>query len=142
MASSQIAPPLSLNSRHASSEIPELLVAVLSQITENQAARAPASNGARPRVAQDKAVSSRRLIVFNRSAHVAAIAEKEHEQLYPQTGWVEHNAEEIWQHLGNFGCSNGISEQRRRAAISMCVVRDMGRQTGHLGCESVSRCNC
>ena len=66
MASSQIAPPLSLNSRHASSEIPELLVAVLSQITENQAARAPACNGARPRVAQDKVVSSVRLIVFNR----------------------------------------------------------------------------
>ena len=87
MASSEIAPPLSLNSRHASPEIPELLVAVLSQIAENPAARAPATNGARPRVAQDKVVSSIRFIVFNRSAHVAAIAQKEHEQSYPQTGW-------------------------------------------------------
>jgi len=78
-------------------------------------------------------VSSIRFIVFNRSAHIAAIAQKEHEQIYPQTGWVEHNAEEIWQHLGNFGCSSGIAGLTQRPAISMCGVRDMGRQTGHLG---------
>ena len=67
-------------------------------------------SGEQPRVAQDKLVSSTLFIVFNRSAHVAAIAQKEHEQIYPQPGWVEHNAEEIWQHLGNWGCSSGLSQ--------------------------------
>jgi glycerol kinase len=45
----------------------------------------------------DQGTTSTRFIVFDRSAHVVAIAQKEHEQLYPQPGWVEHNAEEIWQ---------------------------------------------
>jgi glycerol kinase len=35
--------------------------------------------------------------VFDRSGCVVAIARKEHEQIYPKPGWVEHNAEEIWQ---------------------------------------------
>lgn len=46
----------------------------------------------------DQGTTSTRFIVFDRSAHVVAIAQKEHEQIYPQPGWVEHNAEEIWQH--------------------------------------------
>lgn len=46
----------------------------------------------------DQGTTSTRFIVFDRSAHVAAIAQKEHEQIYPQPGWVEHNPEEIWQH--------------------------------------------
>jgi glycerol kinase len=36
--------------------------------------------------------------VFDRSGRVKAVAQKEHEQIYPKPGWVEHNAEEIWQH--------------------------------------------
>jgi hypothetical protein len=80
-------------------------------------------NGEGPRVAQDKLVSSTHFIVFNRSAHVAAIAQKEHEQIYPQPGWVEQNAEEIWQHLGNLGCPSGIAELTRRDAMPFrCAV--------------------
>jgi glycerol kinase len=46
----------------------------------------------------DQGTTSTRFIVFDRSGHVAAVAQKEHEQIYPQPGWVEHNPEEIWQH--------------------------------------------
>jgi len=35
--------------------------------------------------------------VFDRSGRVTSIAQKEHEQIYPDPGWVEHNPEEIWQ---------------------------------------------
>jgi glycerol kinase len=45
----------------------------------------------------DQGTTSTRFIVFDRSGHVAAVAQKEHEQIYPQPGWVEHNPEEIWQ---------------------------------------------
>lgn len=45
----------------------------------------------------DQGTTSTRFIVFNRSGSVIAIAQKEHEQIYPNPGWVEHNAEEIWQ---------------------------------------------
>ena len=46
----------------------------------------------------DQGTTSTRFIVFDRSGQVAAVAQKEHEQIYPQPGWVEHNPEEIWQH--------------------------------------------
>src|SRR5258708_915245 len=34
-------------------------------------------------------------MVFDKDARVVAIAQKEHEQIFPAPGWVEHNAEEI-----------------------------------------------
>ena len=44
----------------------------------------------------DQGTTSTRFIVFNRSGQIVATAQKEHEQIYPQPGWVEHNPEEIW----------------------------------------------
>jgi glycerol kinase len=44
----------------------------------------------------DQGTTSTRFIVFDRSGGVAGIAQKEHEQIYPNPGWVEHNPEEIW----------------------------------------------
>lgn len=45
----------------------------------------------------DQGTTSTRFIVFDRSGGVISAAQKEHEQIYPRPGWVEHNAEEIWQ---------------------------------------------
>jgi len=45
----------------------------------------------------DQGTTSTRFIVFDRAGRVVAIAQKEHEQIYPRPGWVEHNPEEIWQ---------------------------------------------
>jgi len=45
----------------------------------------------------DQGTTSTRFIVFDRSGRVVAMAQNEHEQIYPQPGWVEHNPEEIWQ---------------------------------------------
>jgi glycerol kinase len=45
----------------------------------------------------DQGTTSTRFIVFDRSGRVKAVAQKEHEQIYPKPGWVEHNAQEIWQ---------------------------------------------
>src|SRR5450631_1397981 len=44
----------------------------------------------------DQGTTSTRFIVFRRSGQVVATAQKEHEQIYPQPGWVEHNPQEIW----------------------------------------------
>lgn len=46
----------------------------------------------------DQGTTSTRFIVFDRTGNVVSVAQKEHEQIYPKPGWVEHNAEEIWQH--------------------------------------------
>ena len=45
----------------------------------------------------DQGTTSTRFIVFDSSGNVVAIAQKEHQQIYPQPGWVEHNPEEIWE---------------------------------------------
>jgi glycerol kinase len=35
-------------------------------------------------------------MIFDHSGHVVSVAQKEHEQIYPKPGWVEHDATEIW----------------------------------------------
>ena len=44
----------------------------------------------------DQGTSSSRLILFDRKGQVAGLGQKEHEQKYPQPGWVEHDPLEIW----------------------------------------------
>jgi glycerol kinase len=44
----------------------------------------------------DQGTTSTRFIVFDRSGRISAVAQKEHEQIYPKPGWVEHDPEEIW----------------------------------------------
>ncbi|HVG92762.1 MAG TPA: glycerol kinase GlpK, partial [Alphaproteobacteria bacterium] len=45
----------------------------------------------------DQGTTSTRFIVFDAEGKTVACAQKEHGQIYPQPGWVEHDAEEIWQ---------------------------------------------
>ena len=45
----------------------------------------------------DQGTTSTRFIVFDQSGGIVTTAQKEHQQIYPQPGWVEHDAEEIWQ---------------------------------------------
>ena len=47
-------------------------------------------------LALDQGTSSCRSIVFNPSGQTVAMAQKELTQIYPQPGWVEHDALEIW----------------------------------------------
>lgn len=47
-------------------------------------------------LALDQGTTSSRAIVFNKSGNIVALAQKEFTQYYPQPGWVEHNAKEIW----------------------------------------------
>jgi len=44
----------------------------------------------------DQGTTSTRCMIFNHSGQVISLAQKEHEQIYPQPGWVEHNPLEIW----------------------------------------------
>ncbi|MGF7216903.1 glycerol kinase [Spirosoma lacussanchae] len=44
----------------------------------------------------DQGTTSTRCIVFDRQGQIVSLAQKEHKQIYPQPGWVEHNPEEIW----------------------------------------------
>ena len=48
-------------------------------------------------LALDQGTSSSRAIVFDAQGHIKAMAQRELTQHYPQPGWVEHDAMEIWQ---------------------------------------------
>jgi glycerol kinase len=47
-------------------------------------------------LALDQGTSSSRAIVFHRSGRIKAQAQREFRQIFPQPGWVEHDADEIW----------------------------------------------
>jgi glycerol kinase len=46
--------------------------------------------------ALDQGTTSTRCMIFDHSGRVVAVDQKEHEQIFPKAGWVEHNAEEVW----------------------------------------------
>ena len=46
--------------------------------------------------ALDQGTTSTRFIIFDHSGRIVCYDQKEHEQIYPQPGWVEHNPLEIW----------------------------------------------
>lgn len=43
----------------------------------------------------DQGTTSTRFIVFDKGGRIVSVAQKEHEQIFPQPGWVEHRPEEI-----------------------------------------------
>lgn len=44
----------------------------------------------------DQGTTSSRAIVFDKAGNIVATAQKEFTQIFPQPGWVEHDANEIW----------------------------------------------
>lgn len=44
----------------------------------------------------DQGTTSTRFIVFDRAGSIVSLARREHEQIFPRPGWVEHDPDEIW----------------------------------------------
>ncbi len=47
--------------------------------------------------AVDQGTTSTRFMIFDHAGRVVGVDQKEHEQIYPKPGWVEHNPLEIWE---------------------------------------------
>jgi glycerol kinase len=47
-------------------------------------------------IAIDSGTTSSRAMIFDHSGRVVSVSQKEHEQIYPKPGWVEHDPKEIW----------------------------------------------
>jgi len=60
----------------------------------------------------DQGTTSTRFIVFDKVGRIVGVAQKEHEQIFPQPGWVEHRPEEILQRTQEV-----ISEALAQSAI-------------------------
>ena len=50
-------------------------------------------------LAIDQGTTSSRAILFNHDGGIVAVDQKEHEQIFPRAGWVEHDANEIWDNI-------------------------------------------
>jgi glycerol kinase len=44
----------------------------------------------------DQGTTSTRCMIFDHGGQVVSVAQKEHEQIYPRPGWVEHDVTEVW----------------------------------------------
>ena len=64
-------------------------------------------------IALDQGTTSSRAMVFDHGGQVVAVSQKEHEQIYPKPGWVEHDAKEIWAR-----CQEVIDEAVEKAGAS------------------------
>jgi glycerol kinase len=81
--------------------------------------------------AVDQGTTSTRFMVFDRAGRIVASAQKEHEQIYPEPGWVEHRPLDIWhrtQEVIDEACSSsglgpadiasiGITNQRETTIV-------------------------
>lgn len=47
----------------------------------------------------DQGTTSSRCIVFDHDGRIVSVEQKEHEQIFPKPGWVEHRALEIWENV-------------------------------------------
>ncbi|HET8922867.1 MAG TPA: glycerol kinase GlpK [Candidatus Acidoferrum sp.] len=63
----------------------------------------------------DQGTTSTRFMVFDKSGRVVAAAQKEHEQIYPKPGWVEHDALEILRRTEEV-VANAMSQRGLRAS--------------------------
>lgn len=69
----------------------------------------------------DQGTTSTRFIVFDRAGRTVAVSQKEHEQIYPQPGWVEHNPEEICQNTRGV-----ITDAMTKAALQPADLAAIG----------------
>src|SRR5215207_7450471 len=77
----------------------------------------------------DQGTTSTRFMVFDHGGQVVSVDQKEHEQIYPKPGWVEHDPLEIWQRtqevvkagLGKIQLSDlaavGVTNQRETTVV-------------------------
>jgi glycerol kinase len=85
----------------------------------------------------DQGTTSTRFIVFDRAGRIVSVAQKEHEQIYPKPGWVEHDPEEIWrrtQEVIGDAMEQRVFRPRDLAAIGITNQRETtvlwNRKTG------------
>src|SRR5689334_2050080 len=71
--------------------------------------------------ALDQGTTSTRFMVFDRSGAVVSAAQREHRQIYPKPGWVEHDPEEIWHR-----CNEVIAEALAKKGLKATSLAAVG----------------
>src|SRR5579875_2298964 len=77
--------------------------------------------------ALDQGTTSTRCMIFDRAGNVMGVSQREHEQIYPRPGWVEHDPEEIWRaslFVMEQACSMGRIAPSEIAAVGITNQRE------------------
>ncbi|MFI9240170.1 glycerol kinase GlpK [Streptomyces cinnamoneus] len=69
----------------------------------------------------DQGTTSSRCIVFDRDGRIVSVDQKEHEQIFPKPGWVEHDAVEIWTNVQEV-----VAGAVEKAGITAADVKAIG----------------
>src|SRR6266540_3624493 len=75
----------------------------------------------------DQGTTSTRFMVFDHSGKVVCFDQKEHEQIYPKPGWVEHRPDEIWERTQTVikgGLAKGNIDPKDIAAVGVTNQRE------------------
>src|SRR5580658_2170224 len=72
-------------------------------------------------LAIDQGTTSSRAIIFDKSGSIHAAAQREFTQFYPQPGWVEHDANEIWSTQAGV-----VAEALARASVHASDIAALG----------------
>ena len=78
-------------------------------------------------LAIDQGTTSSRAIVFDHSGSIVSTGQKEHEQIFPRAGWVEHNPTEIWDNVREvvgLALTRGNLTHRDLAAVGITNQRE------------------
>lgn len=89
-------------------------------------------------VAIDQGTTSSRVMIFDEVGGIVSSAQKEHRQIFPQPGWVEHDATEIWRNVSELiGQALGKARITRHDIASIGITNQREtlvvweRATGH-----------
>ncbi|MGO4958407.1 glycerol kinase GlpK [Luteococcus sp. Sow4_B9] len=78
-------------------------------------------------LAIDQGTTSSRAIIFDHGGKIISVGQKEHEQIFPRAGWVEHDAEEVWANIREVvaeALSKGNMNRHDIAAVGITNQRE------------------
>ncbi|PZF81263.1 glycerol kinase GlpK [Jiangella anatolica] len=58
----------------------------------------------------DQGTTSTRCMIFDHSGRVVSVDQREHKQIFPQAGWVEHDPEEVWRNTREV-CAGALAKK-------------------------------
>lgn len=92
----------------------------------------------------DQGTTSTRFMIFDRAGQIVASNQQEHQQIYPQPGWVEHNPDEIWERTQSViqtTLQNSNIDAQEIAALGIANQRETAivwnKQTGKPYCNAI-----
>jgi glycerol kinase len=92
----------------------------------------------------DQGTTSTRAIIFDHAGQIVASGQKEHRQIFPRSGWVEHDPQEIWKNTRDVvgqALVNAEINRHQLAAVGITNQRETAvvwdRTTGEPVCNAI-----